>query len=167
MRCGVILCHGQLMIFQGTLRERTGKEVPHIQHDRQAAIELKDCYIYSGLVTEADLLYQNQTFDSNHPGHHALPRIYREDGWTSTDEDTMTCFVVWQPRNKSFFKALEERAGGKTRQRLRYVGRLGVPGRSIVFKARSRAERDHWVMNIGMEIERLQQGEEVRVVQEK
>ena len=164
LRCCVILCHGQLLVFKGTLRERTGKEVPHIQHERVAAIELKECYIYSGLVTEGDLLYQNQTFDSNHPGHQVLPRVYLEDGWTSTDEDTMTCFVIWQPRNKSLFRAKEHGDEGKTRQRLRYVSQLGVAGRSIVFKTRSRAERDHWVMNIGMEIERLQQVEEIRVL---
>lgn len=127
-------------------------------------IDLKDCYIYSGLVTEADLLYQNRTFDSNHPGHSALPRVYLEDGWTSSDEDTMTCFVIWQARKKSFFRANEEGGEGKTSQRLRYVSTLGVPGRTIVFKTRSRAERDHWVMNIGMEIEKLQHPEEVRVV---
>ena len=167
IRCGVILCHGQLLIFHGTLRERSGKEVPHIQHERSNVIDLKDCYIYSGLVTEGDLLYQNQTFDSNHPGHHALPRIYRNDGWTSTDEDTMTCFVIWQARKRSFFRAREDQGEGKTRQRLRYVSQLGVPGRSIVFKTRSRAERDHWVLSVGMEIERLQQGEEIRVVPKK
>ncbi|KAL8945704.1 MAG: hypothetical protein Q9222_007794 [Ikaeria aurantiellina] len=169
-QCGVILCHGQLLIFHGALRKRTGEQIPHIQHERQTAIELKSCYIYSGLVTESDLLYQNRTFDSNRPGHHALPRIYMEDGWTSTDEDTMTCFVVWQATKKSFFKSSvdeSEDEGGKTRQKLRYVSRLGVPGRSMVFKARSRAERDHWVMSVGMEIERLQQGEEVRVVDGK
>ena len=76
----------------------------------------------------------------------------------------MTCFVIWQPQTKSFFKASEEQDSGKTRQRLRYVSRLGVPGRSIVFKTRSRAERDHWVMSIGMEIDRLQGGEDIRVV---
>ena len=167
IRCGVILCHGQLLIFHGTLRERSGREVPHIQHERSNVIDLKNCYIYSGLVTEGDLLYQNQTFDSNHPGHHALPRIYRNDGWTSTDEDTMTCFVIWQARKRSFFKAREDQGEGKTRQRLRYVSQLGVPGRSIVFKTRSRAERDHWVLSVGMEIERLQQGEEIRVVPKK
>ncbi|KAI4238062.1 MAG: hypothetical protein LQ349_001377 [Xanthoria aureola] len=164
LQCGVILCHGQLLIFHGKLRERTGKEIPHIQHERQTAIDLQNCYIYSGLVTEGDLLYQNRTFDSNRPGHHALPRVYLEDGWTSTDEDTMTCFVIWQATRKSFFKSNEGTAGAGARQRLRYVSRLGVPGRSMVFKARSRAERDHWVMSVGMEIERLQQGEEVRLV---
>jgi len=166
-RCGVILCHGQLLIFHGSLRTMTGAEVSHIQHERQAAIDLKSCYIYSGLVTQDDLLYQNQTFDSNHPGHHALPRVYLEDGWTSTDEDTMTCFVIWQPQTKSFFKASGETESGGKRSALRRVSRLGVSGRSIVFKARSRAERDHWVMSIGMEIDRLQRGEDVRVVDKK
>ena len=164
LRSGVILCRGSLLLYHGTLRERTGREVRHIQHERQASIDLKSCYIYSGLITEGDLLYQNQTFDSNHPGHHALPRIYVEDGWTSIDEDTMTCFVIWQPRNRSWFKASEKQDSGRTRQRLRYVSRLGVPGRSIVFKTRSRAERDHWVLSIGMEIERAQAGEDIRVV---
>jgi hypothetical protein len=36
----------------------------------------------------------------------------------------------------------------------------------VVFKARSRAERDHWVLAIQVEIERLSQGEEVRLVEE-
>ena len=58
----------------------------------------------------------------------------------------------------------EEQDSGKSRQRLRYVSKLGVKGRSIVFKARSRAERDHWVMSIGMEIDRLQGVQDIRVV---
>jgi Pleckstrin homology domain len=162
-RCGVILCHGQLLIFHSALRNFSGKMLPQIHHERECAIDLKDCYIYSGLVTESDLLYQNQTFDSNNPSRHALPRIYREDGWTSSDEDTMTCFVVWQPRQKSFFRTTEQ-VGGGHRKSLKRVSQLGAPGRSIVFKTRSRVERDHWVMNISTEIERLQQVEEVRVI---
>lgn len=162
LRCGVILCHGQLLIFHGAVRDHTGKELPHIQHDRRAAINLSECYVYSGLITESDLLYRNQTFDSNHPGHQALPKVYREDGWTSTDEDTMTCFVLWCGLKKSLFRANRDEEG-KTKQRLRYVSRLGVPGRSIVFKTRSRAERDHWVLNLGLEIDRLQSVEDIRV----
>ena len=165
LRSGVILCHGKLLIFQGTLRKRTGEEQPHIQHNRHSVLDLRDCYIYSGLLTEGDLLYQNKTFDANHPGHSALPKFYREDGWTSIDEDTMTCFVVWQPRNKSWFKASEQDAGaGRTQQKLRHVSRLGAAGRSIVFKARSRTERDHWVTSIALEVERMQGGDDIRVV---
>ena len=76
----------------------------------------------------------------------------------------MTCFVIWQPQTKSFFKANEEQDSGTSRIRLRYVSKLGVKGRSIVFKARSRAERDHWVMSIGMEIDRVQGVQDIRVV---
>ena len=75
----------------------------------------------------------------------------------------MTCFVLWHGLKKSFFRAQEEHEGGGTTQRLRQVSRLGVPGRSMVFKCRSRAERDHWVMSIGLEIDRLQHGEDVRL----
>ena len=166
-RCSVILANGALMVFQASIRKITGEQVPHIHQEKQASIELQNCYMYSGLITEDDLLYQNRTFDSNNPGRHALPRVYLEDGWTSTDEDTMTCFVIWQGLRKSFFRSREEKDGGGTRQTLRQVSSLGVPGRSIVFKCRSRAERDHWVMSIGMEIDRLQQGEDVRLEKQR
>ena len=76
----------------------------------------------------------------------------------------MTTFVIWQPQSRSLFKTDEQQESGRTKQRLRYVSRLGTPGRSIVFKTRSRAERDHWVMSIGMEIDRLQVGDHIRVV---
>lgn len=173
--CSVILANGALTIFQGSIRKRSGEQIPHTHQGKQGSIPLEDCYIYSGLITEDDLLYQNRTFDSNNPGRHALPRVYPEDGWTSIDEDTMTCFVIWHGLRKSFFRAPAEVDGGRegggggggTRQRLRQVSSLGVPGRSIVFKCRSRAERDHWVLSIGMEIDRLQQGEDVRLERQR
>ena len=167
VRCNVILTNGKMIVFQGSLRKRTGKEIPHIHQERQTALDLRDCYLYSGILTEEDLLYRNQTFDSNHPGLHALHRVYLEDGWTSSDDDTMTCFVIWHGLRRSFFRANEETESGGTRQKLKQVSALGVPGRSIVFKCRSRAERDHWVMNIGMEIDRLQQGVDARVESQK
>lgn len=178
-RCHVILSHGHLLIYQDTLRKTTGKQLVHIHHERIAAVDLRGCYIYSGLLTENDLLYQNQTFDSNTPGHNALPRIYLEDGWTSTDEDSMTTFVLWHSKSKSWFRSSQnrddvkdsqkqaERSGSK-RGKFTRVSQLGATGRSVVFKARSRAERDHWVLGISNEIERLVargEGEEVRLVQ--
>ena len=163
VRCGVMLVDSKLLIFQGSLRKRTGVEIPHIHQEHQHSLDLQDCYVYSGLITEDDLLYHNQTFDSNHPGMHALPRVYLDDGWTSQDQDTMTCWVLWHGYKRSFFRADEDEEGGGKRQRLRQVSRLGVPGRSMVFKCRSRAERDHWVMNISMAIDRLQQTEDVRL----
>lgn len=182
-RCHVILSHGHLLIYQDTLRKTSGKKLVHIHHERIASIDLQGCYIYSGLLTENDLLYQNRTFDSNTPGHNALPKIYLEDGWTSTDEDAMTTFVLWHSKSKSWFRSSQnhddvknlqkqaERSGSK-RGKFTRVSQLGATGRSVVFKARSRAERDHWVLGISNEIERLVargagDGEEVRLVQQE
>ncbi|KAH7385489.1 Pleckstrin homology domain-containing protein [Phaeosphaeria sp. MPI-PUGE-AT-0046c] len=161
-RCGVILTAGSLLIFRDVLRSKVGEQLKHIHHERIANLDLKDCYVYSGLLTESDLLYQNQTFDANKPGHHALPRIYLEDGWTSTDEDVMTTFVIWHGKAKSWFRAEEGAGGGEQerrvgkRSRIKRVAKLGSTGRSVVFRARSRAERDHWVLAIQNEIERVQ-----------
>ncbi|KAL9078235.1 MAG: hypothetical protein Q9157_002853 [Trypethelium eluteriae] len=179
-RCTLVLCPGQLLVFQETARRRSGTEVAHVHQERVGAIDLQGCYVYSGLVTEGDLLYRNRTFDPNRPGHQALPRRYA-DGWTSCDEDTATCFVVWHGKKKNLFRAPGDlgNVGDKKktgtgmlgseqrRQRLKLVSSLGVPGRSIVFKTRSRAEKDHWVMSIGGEIERLQAGEDVRLLEKK
>ncbi|CZT19767.1 related to PH domain protein [Ramularia collo-cygni] len=178
-RCHVVLSNGHLLIFQDTLRKRTGKKLVHIHHERIASMSLRGSYIYSGLLTEGDLLYQNQTFDSNAPGHHTLPRIYLEDSWTSSDEDAMTTFVVWHPKSKAWFKSSKtvddirnttaheaETSSEKVKTKLTRVSQLGATGRSVVFKARSRAERDHWVLAIQNAIERLGEGEEVRLVEE-
>lgn len=178
VRSQVILCHGHLLVFRDALRSRSGRVLPHIQHERLTSIDLADCYVYSGLITDSDLLYTDRGPDTARSGHQGLPRMYREDGWSSTDEDTMTCFVLWHGRRTGWFRAsgageddddgatrvggVRARAG-KAGRGLRRVSRLGVEGKSVVFKARSRAERDHWVMNLSMEIERLAQAEEVRI----
>ena len=162
-RCSVILSSGKLFIYQATLRKRTGEQVKHIHQERQEVIDLKDCYVYSGLLVEDDLLYQNRTFDPDRPGMAATPRVYLEDGWTSDDIDVMTCFVIWRSTKKGWFRSPghsdEKRDTGK-RAKLKRVGQLGVPGRGMVFKCRSRAERDHWVLSVGAEIERLVEQEE-------
>ena len=188
-RCHVILSNGHLLIYQDTLRKTSGKKLVHIHHERIASMDLRGCYIYSGLLTENDLLYQNRTFDSNTPGRTALPKIYLEDGWTSTDEDSMTTFVLWHSKSKSWFRSSQNRDDVKDSQKqaarggdgrdnasnssknskFTRVSQLGVTGRSVVFKARSRAERDHWVLGISNEIERLvakgaSDGEQVRLV---
>ncbi|KAJ5360931.1 hypothetical protein N7517_010122 [Penicillium concentricum] len=166
-QCHVILTAGKLLIFRSTLRSRTGTEIPHIHQELEATIELEDCYIYSGLITENDLLYANQTFDSNNPGLHALPRVYLDsDAFTSRDEDTAITFVVWQPLSKSYFRAQEIGEEGKAKRSLRHVSTLGKHGRTIVFKARSRVEKDRWVMSISSEIDRLQEEkhEDIRLV---
>jgi hypothetical protein len=166
-RCNVLLTAGQLLIFHSTLRKLNGAQIPHIHQEHEATIDLRDCYIYSGLATEADLLYANQTFDSNNPGVHALPRVYLSSGaFTSRDEDTAITFVIWQPLSKSYFRAHERGTTGEAKQSLRHVSTLGKHGRTIVFKARSRVEKDRWVLSISSEIDRLQEEkeEDIRIV---
>ena len=58
-RCSVILCHERLLVFEETLRKYTGKEIPHILHERQDVLELKDTYIYSGMVDSSFSLTYN------------------------------------------------------------------------------------------------------------
>lgn len=165
----VILSQGHLIIFRDSVRSRSGHEQLHIHHEKVARLDLRNCYVYSGLLTEGNLLYTagGTTADGAHrPGHNALPRMYN-DGWTSTDEDSMTCFVLWHNNSKGWFRSRDETIEGRGEgghRHLRLVSRLGVEGKSIVFKTRSRAERDHWVMSIATEIERLASREEVRLV---
>ncbi|KAL4865067.1 hypothetical protein BDV12DRAFT_156448 [Aspergillus spectabilis] len=167
-RFHIVLTSGHLLVYHTSLRRRNGTEKPHIQSTLESSIDLSTCYIYSGLLTENDLLYSNQTFDSNHPGHGALPRAYLSpDTYMSSDEDTAISFVIWQPLRKGFFRARETDEGGGTRQTLKQVSKLGVHGRTIVFKARSRVEKDRWVLSIASEIDRLQEGrgEDVRLIE--
>lgn len=167
-QCNVVLADGKLLIFRSALRKRNGVNVPHTHTHLDTTLDLNDCYIYSGILTEDDLLYANQTFDSNHPGQrHALPRVYLStDMYTSSDEDTAITFVVWQPLRKNLFRAHELGQEGQTRQTLKQVSSLGVHGRTAVFKARSRLDKDRWVLSIASEIDRLQEEkpEDIRVV---
>ena len=187
-----ILSHGKLLMFADALRGRDGKVLKQIHHERIGTMDLRECYVYSGIATARDLLYQGgtSTFDRAKPGRHGLPRIWLDDGWSSSDEDTSTCFVIWHGKKSGWFRSqddaaavdsqqMERAAGaghrssgnagaatqrGKGRLRLRRVRKLGTEGKGMVFRARSRAEKDHWVLSIGMEIERLLQEDQVRVV---
>jgi len=197
-RCHVLLVHGQMLIFEDVMRTMTGQRTASIRHDRVKTIDLKNCYMYAGLSTENDLLYQHSPFNATNPGSKALPRMFLEDHWTSIDEDAMCTFVLWQSRKKGWHLhkhvqdmedddleddveeeeleiEIEDNATSKSSknnasqapvvtQTLKRVNRLGKQGRSIVFKARSRAERDHWVLSISTEIERVSKDDAITVV---
>ncbi|ETN43701.1 uncharacterized protein HMPREF1541_02860 [Cyphellophora europaea CBS 101466] len=164
-RCSVLLSAGKLLIHQATVRKRTGEQVRHLHQERQEVVDLQDCYVYSGLLVEEDLLYQNQTFDANNvaAGGARTPRVYLEgtsgEAWTSQDVDFMTCFVLWRNHRRGWFRTQQSDAGERQedekRSRIKRVAQLGVPGRGMVFQCRSRAERDHWVLSIAAEIERI------------
>ncbi len=161
-----ILVPGKLIMYETLARTRSGKAQASTSHERVGDIPLNECYLYSGLLTENDLLYQNRTFDSNNPGHNALPRMWVEDGWTSRDEDVMCCFVLWRSLNRGWFKSNREAESVEAvGTRLKRVTKLGATGRSCVFRARSRVERDMWVLALAAEIERGRGAEDVRIVE--
>lgn len=154
----VVLSHGHLLMFRDALRSRSGALQRHAHHDRVASLDLSDCYVYSGLVTESDLagVSAPRATAGARPGSFALPRLYRDDGSSSRDEPSMCAFVVWCSTKHSWFRAPgDHERGDGARGRVRLVRSLGVTGRSVVFMTRSRAERDQWVLALGVEIERL------------
>ncbi|KAK9451521.1 Pleckstrin homology domain-containing protein [Limtongia smithiae] len=94
----VVICHGHLIIYEAQSRARTGVEVPKIYHKKSDVIPLRECYVYSGILTEADLANPSNSFTtSTAPGMYSLPRIYR-DGTTASDDEYSRCFVVWRPK---------------------------------------------------------------------
>lgn len=160
-KCYVILCHGQLLVFQDNFRTWAGTKVPHIQHERYNTLSLENCYVYSGLLTSDDLLDRAQSMDTTTtsvPGRAAFPKIY-PDNTTSSDDDTMLTFVVWYGMRRSFVRTRDWQGNTVHRR----VTSLGSSGKGVVFKAPSRVLRDLWVMNVSLEIERAQfmRGEEV------
>lgn len=176
-RYNALLTEGKLILFESVVRSHRNAAVPHTFVERKREISLRDCYVYSGLITDHDLLYHNTGFDSHTARPQVAPRIYLDDGWTSSDEDTARSFVIWINTRKTIFRESTEigpaAAGsadgdGSERnngwQRWRRVAALGTPGLSVVFKARSRAERDKWVLALETEIDRWQQEEDFRLV---
>lgn len=170
VRSLAVLTEGHLLIFRDAVRGIDGHVVKHIHHGKLQSLSLKDCYVYSGVVTEKDLLYSSEAVGDKSE-FRGLPRVWEQDGWRGVDEESMTTFVIWHGKRSSWFKSVSEEGnlqdpGTKTskRARLKKVSALGVEGRSAVFKCRSRAERDRWVMAVNAEIERLVTSEEVRVV---
>jgi len=86
----------------------------------------------------------------------------------------MTTFVVWRGQKKGWFHSESEGAPSREvgvnegkRTKIKRVGKLGTTGRSIVFRTRSRAERDHWVLAIQSEIERCIGDEDFRITEKE
>lgn len=174
----MILVEGQMLIFQGSLRTWSGARTPHTHLTRRAALDLRDCYVYSGIIAGEELIPRRGAEIMRNLGRNMTPRIYLGDAggesWTSSDEDTAMTFVIWHATTKSFFRSERKESNvgqgedvKKTGSRWRRVPALGKTGKSIVFRARSRAERDLWVLAIETEIDRLQQEEDMRIVVEE
>lgn len=165
----VVLCHSQLILY--TLHDRhpgNGRVRARADHRKHRAIDLssESCYVYSGRITEGDLLQgRDRSFDAQNPGAHYIPRVYA-DGWRSNEDEESRCFVLWfgrkrliqhrpSMRRRHHHRATTSAAGTEdSGTTVRLANRLGVKGTSMVFMARSRQERDLWVLALNNELER-------------
>jgi hypothetical protein len=145
-KCYALLTHGHLHIYSPFTRSFSGALKPRVNYHRIRTIDLKDCYVISGPITADDLLARDVSFDIEDPGSHSLPRVY-PDGWKSAEEEIFRCFVLWYGLKKPIHTV--DSTGKKV---LATGRRLGTRGVSIVFLARSREERDHWVTNLNQVI---------------
>lgn len=162
----VILCPGFLLIFSINRRsKRTGARKSTAYFKHYMTIPISCCYVYSGYSTSLDLLNRQRDVNSLNPVYHPLPRIY-EDGWKSSEEEPLRCFTLWVGQKRklaaSHFSTenLTEinRSGIEATRNpgfFKIAKRLGLTGKSIVFMARSRQERETWVQNIFIEIDRF------------
>lgn len=170
----VVLLPRFLMLYNCFNRSTTGFAKAVIDYNHYLTIPIEDCYIYSGATTEPDLLKRDRTFDELNPGSHTLPRAYG-DGWRSTENETSRCFTLWFGKKRAMYlKKRTDEVGitdadnqpmtenerdqknfEKNPNLIHMASRLGVSGKSMVFMARSRQERDLWVLSIYYELERL------------
>lgn len=143
-----VISNGQLTMYHHLHWTATGDQERHIHHSKYERVELRECYIYSGTSAETELIGARETSDREGPGRHTLPRLYG-DGWTAQDEQEALSFVIWTGRRRVALRKSDKDDSEKNS-----VSRLGVPGRSTIYMARSRQERDHWVQVLKSEIQR-------------
>lgn len=144
----VTLCPGYLILFsyaKRTLATGTLKDTPTYEH--YLSIPISECYIYSGNLTDADLV---DTRDGGAWASHA-PRIY-PDGWKSSEEESQLCFTLWFGKKRKLRRNLDI---AKNPHLVTMIRKLGVTGKSMVFMARSRVQRESWVQKIHLEIDRF------------
>lgn len=181
----VVLISGFIVLFHCFHRSTTGFAKEVLEYAHYITIPIDDCYLYSGTTTELDLLQRDRTFDEINYGSHALPRVYEDGWRSVEDESSRCFTLWFGTRralssNRSQKKGNEKQYsqayGGQDNlvdppsasgadldtandsnntEKIHFTKKLGVSGKSMVFMARSRQERDLWVMSIYYELERL------------
>lgn len=160
-----ILTRGYLTFFKAHKRSITGRAINECYHKRKGIINLSDCYVYSGSVTEHELMYTSSVrYISTVNGEHKLPRLYG-DGMDCFDDDEECTFVIWEGQKKNVLKFdkkgkdgdggnINDNDDGLLNALVQKKTKLDHSGKTWVFRTRSRIEREEWVWAINVEIER-------------
>ncbi|CAG8553080.1 7854_t:CDS:2 [Cetraspora pellucida] len=142
-----ILTRGYLIFYQLQSWSIVGRKNRRSYHRQKGIINLLDCYIYSGHLTDHDLPHSST---SHKLGNEVLylPRIY-SDGMCCFDDDDECTFVVWQGNKHHVIKR-----HGTIGLELQKKTTLDSSGKAWIFRARNRIEREEWVWALNVEIER-------------
>lgn len=162
--CYAILVPGYILLFHTYKRSKlSGKRKKQAIFQHYLTIPIGNCYVYSGISTEIDLLDRKEDLDPTHPGRHSLPRVYA-DGWKSSEEEHMLCFTLWiGNKRKLRGKLIPDKEKPETIKNpgiAKMVTLLGLTGKSFVFMARSRQEQASWTQSILSEADRYRGGDE-------
>ncbi|GEQ69976.1 hypothetical protein JCM33374_g3652 [Metschnikowia sp. JCM 33374] len=156
----VVLCPGYLLIFTLFKRSKvTGVWKNNPYFERYMTIPISECYIYSESSAQLDLVDSHQV---KSPGECDLPRLY-PDGWKSSEEEFMRCFSIWfggkralrHGARNSGLNSVQVSPTPKNPGIVHMTRKSGMTGKTLVFLARSRQERENWVHNILQEINRF------------
>ena len=174
----VVLISGFIVLFHCFHRSTTGFAKEVLEYAHYVTIPIDDCYLYSGTTTELDLLQRDRTFDEINYGSHALPRVYGDGWRSVEDESSRCFTLWFGTRRALSSNRLQKKGNEKqytqdygrqdnnidppsapeadlnnsnvpsNTDKIHFTKKLGVSGKSMVFMARSRQERDLWVMSI-------------------
>ncbi|GAA5865964.1 hypothetical protein JCM3774_005540 [Rhodotorula dairenensis] len=148
----VVLLPGILLEFLHVNRDINGQPLPSPYHKRQRILHLRDCYVYSGTLTDHlnELSTGTGVWDPADESEHQFPRCYPgTDGLRTADERDDCTFVV--------FKIKHSKSGNDCK-----LGKKGKSTDARVFRTRSKLERDLFVYALNLSIERLLRGEKDR-----
>ncbi|ODV80539.1 uncharacterized protein CANTADRAFT_47732 [Suhomyces tanzawaensis NRRL Y-17324] len=163
----VVLCPGFLVLYSVFQRSKlSGQWKKNPLYEHYFTIPIAECYLYSGITTSIDLLQEHREVDPRNPSRRALPRIY-PDGWKSSEEEHTRCFTLWFGKKRQikeqqlhYSKGTNSKNDDENHLEMNpgistMIKRLGFTGKSMVFMARSRQERELWTSSIMAEIDRF------------
>ncbi|CCM03526.1 uncharacterized protein FIBRA_05660 [Fibroporia radiculosa] len=133
----------QLVLVSGSLIQYRITTKNSLHHHRGRTISLLDACIWSGFLAA-----QYLPEDQHNPDAPQVARRY-QDGLETTDGLEDTLFMLWY---RSSSKA---RGGVATAQNRDDIPQLSMKRKVIVFRTRSKLERDAWVWAINAEIEKI------------
>ena len=141
----------QLFLTSGHLVQYHITPKSALHHRESRKVNLLDAYVTSGYFAALTLPKGQFT-----PTDYSLPRRY-QDGLEADDPDEDMLFMIWYlPQAPVIDKVATSATGGGTDAGAHgKVPRLSAKRKLIVFRTRSKLERDAWCWAINCEIDKL------------